>query len=144
MPTQLAHNLFRLLAALILLVALLVGTPAPARAAGAVLCSASRAGMSPALRAQAAEAHQAGLVIDFGDGRVLTFCVDLGDDGQATGEEVLRASNLPVILEYSGGIGSAVCKIDTVGSDFPAEPCFSHCTLRPGETCMYWSYSQLV
>ena len=144
LPKLTPYKALRLLAALSLLAALLAGTPAPARASGAVLCGANRAGMSQAARAQAAEAHQAGLVIDFGDGRVLTFCVDLGDDGQATGEELLRASNLPVILEYSGGIGSAVCKIDTVGSNFPAEPCFSHCTLQPGETCMYWSFSQLV
>jgi len=55
----------------------------------------------------------------------------------------LRASNLPVIFEYSG-VGGAVCKIDSVGSNIPTEPCFSHCTLQPGEVCMYSSYSQLV
>jgi hypothetical protein len=137
------HNSFRLIAALALLAALLVAAPGQARAAGAALCSAAPAGTNRAPRAQAGEAHQAGLVIDFGDGRVMSFCIDLGDDGQATGEEVLRASNLPVIIEYSGN-GGAVCKIDTVGSNFPSEPCFSHCTLRPGETCMYWSYSLLV
>jgi hypothetical protein len=144
MAIQATYNSLRLIAGLGLLAALLAAAPAHARAAGAVLCNANPAGMNRALRAQDSTPHQAGLVIDFGDGRVMTFCIDLGADGQATGEELLRASNLPVVLEYSGGIGGAVCKIDTVGSDFPAEPCFSHCTLRPGETCMYWSYSQLV
>ena len=133
-----------LLAALTLLAALLAMAPTQARAAGAVLCNTNSTSMNRAPLAQATESHQAGLVIDFGDGRVMTFCIDLGADGQATGEELLRASNLPVIFEYSGGIGGAVCKIDTVGSDFPSEPCFSHCTFQPGETCMYWSYSQLV
>lgn len=136
------YNQFWILAALALLAALLAAAPAPA--AAATICSTASGSAIRAPLAQAAEPHQAGLVIDFGDGRVLTFCVDLGEDGQATGEELLRASNLPVIIEYNGGIGGAVCKIDTQGSDFPSEPCFSHCTLRPGEPCLYWSYSQLV
>src|SRR5689334_4388603 len=138
MLPQATYNRMRLIAGLSLLAALLAAAPAHARAAGAALCNASAAEMARALRAQESVPQQAGLVIDFGDGRVLTFCVDLGADGQATGEELLRASNLPVIFEYSGGIGGAVCKIDTVGSDFPSEPCFSHCTLQPGEPCMYW------
>ncbi|HEX9369663.1 MAG TPA: hypothetical protein VF897_01605 [Roseiflexaceae bacterium] len=95
------------------------------------------------LRAQSAAPNQAGLVIDFGDGRVVTACVDLGPDGQATGEELLRASNLPVIMEYSGS-GATVCKIDTVGCNFPSEACFAQCTLRPGEPCRYWAYSRLA
>jgi hypothetical protein len=134
-----ATTRFRLLAALVLLAALLAAAPTPAAAATPCNAKINRAPL-----AQTAEPHQAGLVIDFGDGRVITFCIDLGEDGQATGEELLRASNLPVTIEYNGGIGGAVCKIDAVGSDFPSEPCFSHCTLRPGEPCLYWSYSQLV
>ncbi|HEU5098799.1 MAG TPA: hypothetical protein VFU22_07260 [Roseiflexaceae bacterium] len=141
MPTQHSINRLHLLAALALLAMPQAVAP---RAAAAAICSASSAEIRRAPAAQATEAHHAGLVIDFGDGRVMTFCIDLGDDGQATGEELLRASNLPVIIEYNGGVGGAVCKIDTVGSNFPSEPCFSHCTLRPGEPCIYWSYSQLV
>jgi len=144
MSKRITNNSFCLIAALILLAIMLAVAPTQARAAGAVRCNTTPAGMSRAPLAQATEPHQAGLVIDFGDGRVMTFCIDLGADGQATGEELLRASNLPVIFEYSGGIGGAVCKIDNVGSDFPAEPCFAHCTLQPGEPCVYWSYSQLV
>ncbi len=144
LPKQAPYNRMRLIIALSLLAALLAATPAQARAAGAVRCDANSAGTDRALRAEDIAPHQAGLVIDFGDGRVMTFCIDLGADGQATGEELLRASNLPVIFEYSGGIGGAVCKIDNVGSNFPAEPCFAHCTLQPGEQCFYWSYSQLV
>jgi hypothetical protein len=144
MPKRTTYNQIRLIVALSLLAALLAGAPAQARAAGAVICNSNSAGMNRAPRAQDSAPHQAGLVIDFGDGRVMTFCIDLGADDQATGEELLRASNLPVIFEYSGGIGGAVCKIDNVGSNFPAEPCFAHCTLQPGEPCMYWSYSQLI
>src|SRR5215212_524305 len=118
MLPQASYNSFRLIVALSLLIALLAGAPAHARAAGAVLCNS--AGVNRAPRAQDSTPNQAGLVIDFGDGRVMTFCIDLGADGQATGEELLRASGLQVIFEYSGGIGGAVCKIDTVGSDFPS------------------------
>src|SRR5688500_8975480 len=116
MPKRTTDSSIRILAALALLAGLLALPTGQARAAGAVLCNAGPVGMSRAVRAQAGEPHQAGLVIDFGDGHVLTFCIDLGDDGQATGEELLRASNLPVIMEYSGN-GGAVCKIDTVGSN---------------------------
>jgi hypothetical protein len=88
--------------------------------------------------------NQAGLVIDFGNGRVETFCIDLGGDGQMTGEELLLASGLPVVIEYSGGRGGAVCTIDGVGSSFPSEPCFAQCTLLPGEACLYWSFSRMA
>src|SRR5688500_14839461 len=106
MLPQATYNLLRLIAALSLLAALLAVAPVHARAAGAALCNANPAEMNRVLRAQDSTPNQAGLVIDLGDGRVMTFCIDLGADGQATGEELLRASNLPVILEYSGGIGS--------------------------------------
>lgn len=113
------------------------------RARGGGIC-ADGGGASLSQQAQTVAPQQAGLVIDFGDGRILTFCIDLGADGQATGEEVLRASGLPVIMEYAAGMGGAICMIDGTGSNFPSEPCFAKCTLRPGEACVYWSYSRLV
>jgi hypothetical protein len=113
------------------------------RAHGGGIC-AEASGAALSQQAQPVAPQQAGLVIDFGDGRILTFCIDLGADGQATGEEVLRASGLPVIMEYAAGMGGAVCMIDGTGGNFPSEPCFAKCTLRPGEACVYWSYSRLV
>src|SRR5215216_4490425 len=123
MLPQAIYNRFRLIIALSLLAALLAGPPAHVHAAGAVRCDSAE--IKPVPRGQGSTLNQAGLVIDFGDGRVMTFCIDLGADGQATGEELLRASKLPVIINYDFGMGGAICKIDTVGSDFPAEPCFS-------------------
>lgn len=86
----------------------------------------------------------AGLVVDFGDGTIYTACVDLGPDGQATGEEVLRAAGLDILVEYSP-MGGAICKIsgesDTQGCDFPAEPCWCECM---GSPCVYWAYHHLV
>lgn len=97
-----------------------------------------------ALFSQPTEANQAALVIDFGDGRVQTFCIELANPTSTTGEEVLRASNLPVVIEYNPGVGAAICKIGDVGTNFPNEPCFAQCTLRPNEPCEYWIYSRMV
>ncbi len=97
--------------------------------------------LPPHTRAQPEQGSQAGIVIQFADGQMETFCVELGADGSATGEEVLRATGLPTTIEYSGGNGGAVCQIDSVGCDFPAESCFCECTLDPNEPCVYWNYS---
>lgn len=91
-------------------------------------------------RAQDAAPAKAGLVVDFGDGNVYTACVDLGPDGQATGEEVLRASGLDVLIEYSP-MGGAVCRIDNRGCNYPAQPCWCECMSSP---CVYWAYHHLV
>lgn len=88
--------------------------------------------------------QHAGLVVQFGDGEVITACVDLGPDGEAPGEEVLRASGLAVVMEYVPGAGGAVCKIGGEGCDFPNESCFCRCALNPNEPCIYWSYYHLT
>ncbi len=44
--------------------------------------------------ARAGECRAPAIVIDFGDGVVQSACVDLGADGQATGEEVLASGRL--------------------------------------------------
>lgn len=85
----------------------------------------------------------AGVVIQFGDGSTVEYCVPLGFDREATGEEVLQATGLAVIMEYSG-MGGAVCKISSTGCTFPADACFCECTLIPGTPCTYWSYHHLV
>lgn len=91
------------------------------------------------------DGNRAGLVIQFGDGSVRTVCVDLGPSGQATGEEMVRASGLATLIDYSSGFGGGtVCKIGNQGCDFPAAPCFCQCTMKPGDPCAYWSYFHLV
>src|SRR5690606_3435394 len=54
---------------------------------------------------------QAALVIDFGDGQVLTYCIELGDATNITGIDLLQATGLDLALEYTPGLGSAVCRI---------------------------------
>src|SRR5215212_9591698 len=51
MPTQTTYNSFRLIVALSLLIALLAGAPAPAHAAGAVLCSSAEISRVPGTQA---------------------------------------------------------------------------------------------
>ncbi len=93
-----------------------------------------------AVQAQGPEqGARAGIVIDFGDGAIHTACVDLGADGQATGEEVLAAAGFDVLIEYSP-MGGAVCKIGGQGCNFPGQPCWCQCMSSP---CVYWAYSYL-
>jgi hypothetical protein len=85
--------------------------------------------------------NHTGLVVDYADGTVQTFCLELAnadqyfgnDNGVVTGDEVLRASGLP--LEESGGL---VCQIGEVGC--PADDCFCQCS---GTPCLYWQYWHL-
>ncbi len=89
--------------------------------------------------AQGPENARAGIVVDFGNGAVHTACVDLGADGQATGEEVLAAAGFAVLIEYSP-MGGAVCKIGNQGCDFPGQACWCQCMSSP---CVYWAYNYL-
>ena len=91
------------------------------------------------------DGNQAGLVVQFGDGSLRTTCVDLGPDGQATGEDMLRASGYETLIDYGSGFGGGtVCKVGNEGCDFPAEKCFCECTMKPGDPCVYWSYFHLL
>jgi hypothetical protein len=91
------------------------------------------------------DGNQAGLVVQFADGSLRTTCVDLGPDGQATGEDMLRASGYETLIDYGSGFGGGtVCKINNEGCDFPAKKCFCECTMKPGDPCIYWSYFHLL
>lgn len=96
--------------------------------------------------------HHAGLVVRMEDGEVHTACVDLGEDGEASGLEVLSMAAQqgdipPVLLEYDDEHGAAICKVGVDGCD-PARnadgECFCQCTLEFGEPCKYWLYWHLV
>ncbi len=90
--------------------------------------------------AQASEPARAGLIVRFGDGSTSTVCVDLGDDGVATGEEVLRTSELSTITYFEAGQGLLVCKIQEEGC--PANDCLCQCRTLD-QSCRYWSYYRL-
>lgn len=80
--------------------------------------------------------NQAGLVIQFPDGRVETACVAFDDDA-ITGLDLLNRSGLTVNVDYSTGLGATVCKIGEIGCDAPGESCFCQCM---GAPCYYWNY----
>ena len=83
--------------------------------------------------------NRAGLVIRYGDGRVVTACVSFSEPS-ISGFELLQRSGIPYIAQQSG-MGAAVCKIDGEGCDYPTEDCFCK---RNGPTTIYWAYSRLT
>jgi len=97
----------------------------PVLAAGlGAASSAARLGPAATLCAQAASVHPVGLVVEHGDGRVIRRCVGFGS-ATTTALAVLQASGLEVgISSYGGGLGDAVCQIDTEPATYPPE-CFT-------------------
>jgi hypothetical protein len=76
----------------------------------------------------AAGSHRAALVVEHGDGSVLTLCVAF-DPSVVTGEQLLDASGISWFGQVFGGFGAAVCAVD-------GEPArYSSC---PGKDA-YWA-----
>ena len=88
-------------------------------------------------RASAGEPNEAGLVIQFGGGRIETRCVTFEED-EITGAELLTRSGLDLSVDASSGMGITVCQIEGEGCSYPAEPCFCQC--MGGGDCAYWNY----
>jgi hypothetical protein len=96
-------------------------------------------GLPVAVPARADGPNQAGLVVQFGDGSVLSRCVSFGEPS-LSGYEVLARAGLTVVAEFSG-LGAAVCKVENDGCNYPANTCFCQCE---GSPCVYWVYHHLV
>jgi hypothetical protein len=79
---------------------------------------------------------QVGLYVQFEDGSTIAECVTL-EGPDATGLDVLGETELDLIIEQGGFMGTAICKIDETGCDYPAEDCFCQCQ---GNPCQYWTY----
>jgi len=88
-------------------------------------------------RILAGEPPRAGLVVQTGDGRVLTRCVALAAE-EVSGYDLLLSSGLEIVLDPSSGLGVLVCQIEGEGCAYPHEPCF--CSCSGGGTCTYWNY----
>ena len=56
----------------------------------------------------------AGLVVDYGDGRVSYAWVPFPED-EISGLELLKRSGLEVVTVGFGGLGEGVCQIETTG-----------------------------
>jgi hypothetical protein len=75
-----------------------------------------------------AHAARAGVVVDFGGGNVVTRCVHF-EGPQITGFQLLQDSGLTFTFENFGPtLGNAICSIQNLGCQFPAQPCFCQCT----------------
>jgi len=88
-------------------------------------------------RAAAEQPNRAGLVVTFSDGSTVSRCVEF-NEGQISGAELLKRSELPLVL-WGTGVGAAVCKIADEGCDNPND-CFCRCD---GSGCRYWAYYTL-
>lgn len=88
--------------------------------------------------ARAQQPNQVGLVVQHGDGRLITRCVKF-DESQISGYEMLTRSGLEVVANFDWGMGAAICAID--GEGCPANNCFCQCQ---GSPCIYWAYHHLV
>jgi len=85
------------------------------------------------------ESNRVGLVVQFGDGRLVTQCIEFNKPS-ITGREVLEKAGLSLTAEYSA-LGVAVCRIEENGCDFPTDTCFCQCE---GSPCTYWVYHHLL
>jgi hypothetical protein len=95
------------------------------------------AAMGLPLGVQAEEDHKAGLVVQFGDGRVETRCITFEEE-VLNGAELLARSGLEVVLDPASSMGVTVCQIEGEGCEVPVEACFCQC--MGGGECAYWNY----
>ncbi len=84
-------------------------------------------------RALAQGANQAGIVVQYGDGSVVTYCVTFSGES-ISGYEALLATGLEVEAAFDPSLGAAVCGLN--GEGCTASDCFCR---YPD----YWSYWHL-
>jgi hypothetical protein len=100
----------------------------------AILCAMSPAASADTGRSAAAQREQqAVLVVQLDDRSYVTYCISFSEES-ITGLELLRRSGLDIATW-----GTAVCRIEQVGCDYPGERCFCQCLAPP---CRFWSYWQ--
>ena len=87
--------------------------------------------------ALAQQPNRVALIVQHGDGRLITKCVEF-NESQISGYDVLTRSGLQVIANFDSGMGAGICTID--GEGCPADDCFCQCK---GDPCIYWSYHHL-
>ena len=103
----------------------------------AILILAMVCAMSAGMHADAGQPasgqkeQRAGLIVQFGDGSYVTCCISFAEES-ITGSELLTRSGLDIT-----SWGTAVCRIEQEGCEYPAERCFCQCLATP---CRYWSY----
>jgi hypothetical protein len=92
---------------------------------------------TPAASPTAVASGRAGLVIGHPDGSFSTACVAF-QGAEISGEDLLRASGIPVTLDAGNALGTLVCSIAEEGCAFPDQACLCQC--RGAGPCSYWAY----
>jgi hypothetical protein len=87
----------------------------------------------PTVRAQTSS--QAGLVVRFGDGSVVTRCIEFSES-EISGHDLLMRSGLNIVDAFDPSQGAAICSIE--GKGCPASSCLT-CDVPN-----YWSYWHLA
>lgn len=81
------------------------------------------------------ETGHVGVVVQFGEGRVSTYYLDLPTPVDRL--TALEATGLPFETAFGG---DAVCKIAQEGCPGNDADCWCHCPFTPGESCTFWIY----
>jgi hypothetical protein len=89
-------------------------------------------------KTRAQQPNQVGLVVQYGDGRLFTRCIEFGES-EISGYEVLTRAGLEVVANFDWGMGAGICAID--GEGCPADNCWCQCQ---GSPCLYWVYHYLA
>jgi hypothetical protein len=93
----------------------------------------------PASSGQAQQQQHAGLVLQFADGHVQTYCIAFSEQS-ISGLDLLLKTGLPVQVQSYGGTNVEVCKIGDDGCNYPEQLCACQ-SYGPGGK--YWSYHHL-
>jgi hypothetical protein len=83
-----------------------------------VIGSVTKVGPAVAGCAQASSGHHAALVVEHGDGAVITVCVAFSEDS-ITGDQLLQRSQVQYATTYDSSSGKAVCQIDGEPAQYP-------------------------
>jgi hypothetical protein len=89
-------------------------------------------GGKPTVHAQ--QTNQVGLVIQFGNGDLITRCIEF-NESEISGYEVLERAGLNIVVNFDSGMGAGICGIE--GEGCPADSCMT-CDVPN-----YWSYWHL-
>jgi hypothetical protein len=91
-------------------------------------------------QANAQQANIAGLIVDYGDGRVSYALVPFEED-TINGLDLIDRSGLDVVSVGFGGLGDAVCQIDNTGCS--VDDCRTRMCQTSDRESPFWQFSKL-
>jgi hypothetical protein len=90
--------------------------------------------------AWAQEPNVAGLIVDYGDGRI-SYAVVPFEEEEINGLDLLQESGLDVVTVGFGGLGDAVCQVDDTGC--PVDDCRKRMCQTSDPESPFWQFSKL-